>query len=76
MIMSSHGPKWLHTLCGAPYAQARDALLTLPGVGPKVAIQLTQQLGKCLGCENEMQITNNKNGSSGLLMFSLIMLQI
>lgn len=37
MIMSDHGPKWLHTLRNTPYLQARDALLTLPGVGPKVA---------------------------------------
>ncbi|MCI4381105.1 hypothetical protein PGIGA_G00247740 [Pangasianodon gigas] len=37
LIMSSHGANWLHTLRNAPYLQARDALLTLPGVGPKVA---------------------------------------
>ncbi|XP_060787525.1 N-glycosylase/DNA lyase isoform X2 [Neoarius graeffei] len=37
LIMSSHGPKWLHTLRNTPYLQARGALLTLPGVGPKVA---------------------------------------
>ncbi|KAI5621949.1 N-glycosylase/DNA lyase [Silurus asotus] len=36
-IMSSHGPKWLHTLRNASFMQAREALLTLPGVGPKVA---------------------------------------
>lgn len=40
LIMSSHGPKWLHTLRNTPYLQARGALLTLPGVGPKVALHL------------------------------------
>ncbi|XP_060738070.1 N-glycosylase/DNA lyase [Tachysurus vachellii] len=37
LIMSSHGPKWLHDLRNIPYLEARAALLTLPGVGPKVA---------------------------------------
>ncbi|MCJ8735220.1 hypothetical protein PDJAM_G00244420 [Pangasius djambal] len=37
LIMSSHGANWLHTLRNVPYLQARDALLRLPGVGPKVA---------------------------------------
>ncbi|KAK3565673.1 hypothetical protein QTP86_014061, partial [Hemibagrus guttatus] len=36
-ILSSHNPKWLHTLRNDPYLEARAALLKLPGVGPKVA---------------------------------------
>ncbi|XP_030641131.1 N-glycosylase/DNA lyase [Chanos chanos] len=37
VILDSHGPDWLSSLRSAPYLQARDALRTLPGVGPKVA---------------------------------------
>ncbi|XP_017561243.1 N-glycosylase/DNA lyase isoform X1 [Pygocentrus nattereri] len=37
LIMSSHGPDWLHSLRSVPYLQAREALRTLPGVGLKVA---------------------------------------
>ncbi|XP_062854608.1 N-glycosylase/DNA lyase [Trichomycterus rosablanca] len=37
LIMSSHGPEWLFKLRTAPYLQAKDALITLPGVGHKVA---------------------------------------
>lgn len=48
MIMSDHGPKWLHTLRNTPYLQARDALLTLPGVGPKVAIHLIANVAKAI----------------------------
>ncbi|KAM9506223.1 N-glycosylase/DNA lyase isoform 2-T6 [Salvelinus alpinus] len=37
-ILDSHGgPHWLQGLRSVPYLQARDALRTLPGVGPKVA---------------------------------------
>ncbi|KAL1021534.1 hypothetical protein UPYG_G00014500 [Umbra pygmaea] len=37
-ILDSHGgPLWLQGLRTASYLQARDALRTLPGVGPKVA---------------------------------------
>ncbi|KAK6303765.1 hypothetical protein J4Q44_G00262190 [Coregonus suidteri] len=37
-ILDSHsGHQWLQGLRSAPYLQARDALRTLPGVGPKVA---------------------------------------
>ncbi|XP_019906990.2 N-glycosylase/DNA lyase isoform X1 [Esox lucius] len=37
-ILDSHGgPYWLQELRAATYLQAREALRTLPGVGPKVA---------------------------------------
>ncbi|TSL97280.1 N-glycosylase/DNA lyase [Bagarius yarrelli] len=37
LITSSRGPNWLYTLRNAPYLEAKAALLTLPGVGSKVA---------------------------------------
>ncbi|XP_034551684.1 N-glycosylase/DNA lyase [Notolabrus celidotus] len=36
-ILDTHGLHWLDGLRNVPYAQARDALRTLPGVGTKVA---------------------------------------
>ncbi|KAF3697044.1 N-glycosylase/DNA lyase 8-oxoguanine DNA glycosylase [Channa argus] len=36
-ILDTHGLQWLEGLRNVPYPQARDALLTLPGVGNKVA---------------------------------------
>jgi N-glycosylase/DNA lyase len=36
-ILSNGGEGWLHALRAAPYAEAKAALLTLTGVGPKIA---------------------------------------
>ncbi|KAJ8394751.1 hypothetical protein AAFF_G00041060 [Aldrovandia affinis] len=36
-IVDTHDSRWLDSLRGVPYFQARDALRTLPGVGLKVA---------------------------------------
>ena len=36
-LVRHHPPGWLASLRRQPYAEARAALLTLPGVGPKVA---------------------------------------
>ena len=36
-VMENGGATWLHTLRAAPYAEAKAALLTLPGVGAKIA---------------------------------------
>lgn len=64
-IMSSHGPKWLHDLRNIPYLEARAALLTLPGVGPKVAIHLpvvmfarTRQISLLRSLNKETGIAN------------------
>ncbi|KAH9254687.1 hypothetical protein BASA81_007237 [Batrachochytrium salamandrivorans] len=37
MILDKGGSTWLHGLRALPYADAHNALLCLPGVGPKVA---------------------------------------
>ncbi|XP_061687669.1 N-glycosylase/DNA lyase [Syngnathoides biaculeatus] len=36
-ILDNHSPEWLQGLRSVPYAEARDALRALPGVGTKVA---------------------------------------